>query len=35
MRLKTWVSLALVVLSTSLFAQTEQHKMSPEEQKAM
>jgi Protein of unknown function (DUF1579) len=35
MRLKSWVALALVMVCTSLFAQTEQHKMSPEEQKAM
>ena len=35
MRLKVWVALALVVVCTSLFAQTQQQKMSPEEQKAM
>lgn len=35
MRLKSWVALALVMVCTSLIAQTEQHKMSPEEQKAM
>ena len=35
MRLKSWVALALVMVCTSLVAQTEQHKMSPEEQKAM
>lgn len=35
MKLKLWVALALVVVCTSLFAQTQQQKMSPEEQKAM
>ena len=35
MKLKLWVALALVVVGTSLFAQTQQQKMSPEEQKAM